>query len=541
MRQAQWSQSGLGPWRCALAVVCQPQPGVPRPQVGGGGLAHASLELFPESATQRAKQPSEQIAEKQLRKIRHNAFKKEMIEAAIKEHEKFCLGSQWDVHIDKKYINNLVQRKVEDAMQGFLINVEERRKRLRDLLEAEENQYLMEIQAGEVTKSIRCDEILQKTRRLREEREKEREHFVAKKRDQQFREQCEELRALLSLQDKQKVCEERKVQLAFNEELRKQQIIEDNMFIALWESDRLAKERREAQESCEKAKRDEQTVLCLDAQMASLNAQKEEAKRLKREEALFLEKRVAQLKLEDERARQEKRRKMLETRDILQKALQERNERLAQERAEDLYMDNKLLEIALQETRDEAQEMRQKKEDTTRETRLYQAYLKERQEAERNHEDEADKIIAADVAKIKAKKEAQLMLEKDARKRLMDDVMCTRRLQVIEKLEREAKEKDIDRELIMKGFEELERTSTENSMRKHQEKIDYRMHLLSQIEDQHKKRDAEKLAERKEYEAGLEATKFFNERIQEVLAAQKTEQEHIHPFRRTKNPLSKCI
>uniref|UniRef100_A0A5F8GBR2 Cilia- and flagella-associated protein 53 n=1 Tax=Monodelphis domestica TaxID=13616 RepID=A0A5F8GBR2_MONDO len=485
--------------------------------------------------SKRAKQPNELTAEKQLRRIRQNAFKKEMIEATIKDHEKFCLNSQWDVHIDKKYINKLVQRKVEDAMQGFLINVEERRKRLRELLEAEENQYLMEIQADEVTKTIQCGQILQKIQKLKEEREKERQNFVAKKRDQQFRQQCEELRILLSLQDKQKVCEERQAQLAFNEELRKQKIIEDNMFIALWESDRLAKERREAEESCEKEKREEQTILCLNAQMASLNAQKEEARRLKREEALLLEKKIAQLKLEEERARQEKRRKMLETRDILQKALQERNERLAQERAEDLYMDNKLLEIALQETRNEAQERRQKKEDSKRETNLYQAYLKELREVERNHEDEADKIIAADVAKIKAKKEAQLMLEKDARKRLMDDVLCTRKLQVIEKLEREAKEKDIDRELIMKGFEELERTSTDNSMRKQKERIDHRTQLLSQIEHQHQKRDAEKLAERKEYEAGLEATKFFNERIQEVLAAQKADQEHIHPFRRTKN------
>ncbi|XP_020827963.1 cilia- and flagella-associated protein 53 [Phascolarctos cinereus] len=481
----------------------------------------------------RAKPPKEQHAEKHLRKIRQNAFKKDAIEASIKENERFHLGVQWDMHIDRSFMNKLVQRKVEDAMQGFLINTEERRKRLRELLEAEENQYLTEIEAKENTAKIRQDEMREKVRVLREAREKERQDFVAKKRDQQFREHCDDLRNHLVQVHEKKVCEERAAQVAFNEELRKQKMIEEKLFIELWEHDRLAKEKRAADEAAEKAKRDEQTLLCLNAQMATLNAQKQEAKRLKEEEGLLVEKRTAQLKRDKEKERLEKQQKMHQTRDNLEKALQDRNDRLAQERAKELYLENKLLEIARQETRDENEELRQKKEDTEREVKLYQAYLNQCWEAERLHEDEADRIIAAESAKIKAKKDAQLMLEKDARKRLMDDVLATRQLQVIEKMEREAKEKVLDQELIMKGLEELNCEDAENYARKCRETLEYRKQLQAQIEHQHQIREAEKEAEKKEYEAGLMAKKELNERIQEVLAKYEADQEYIHPFRRT--------
>ncbi|XP_027724876.1 cilia- and flagella-associated protein 53 isoform X2 [Vombatus ursinus] len=408
----------------------------------------------------RAKPPKEQHGEKHLCKIIRNAFKKDAIEASIKENERFHLGVRWDMHIDQSFMDKLVQRKVEDAMQGFLINTEERRKRLRELLEAEENQYLTEIEAKENTAKIRQDEMREKVRVLREAREKERQDFVAKKRDQQFREHCDDLRNHLIQVHEKKVCEERAAQVAFNEELRKQKMIEEKLFIELWEHDRLAKEKRAADEAAEKAKRDEQTLLCLNAQMATLNAQKQEAKRLKEEESLLVE-------------------------------------------------------------------------DSEREGKLYQAYLNQCWEAERLQEDEADKIIAAESAKIKAKKDAQLMLEKDARKRLMDDVLATRRLQVIEKMEREAKEKVLDHELITKGLEELNREDAENYARKFRETLEYRKQLQAQIEHQQQIREAEKAAERKEYEAGLMAKKELNERIQEVLAKYEADQEHIHPFRRT--------
>ncbi|KAM9101161.1 cilia- and flagella-associated protein 53 [Sarcophilus harrisii] len=481
----------------------------------------------------RARPPKDQQAEKHLRKLRHDTYKKEAIENAMKENEKFHLGIEWDMHIDRISMNKNVQRQVEDAMQGVLLNTEERRNRLRELLEAEENQYLAEIQMKENSIKIRQDEMRRKVGVLKEAREKDRQDFVAKKRDQQFRAQCDELRLLLFQIHAKRVNEEREVQVAFNEELRRQKMLEEKLFADLWEHDRLAKEKRAADEASEKAKRDEQTLLCLNAQMASIMAQNQEAKRVKEEEALILEENIAQLKLERERERLEMKQRMRQMRDILQQALQDRNERLAQERAEELYLDNKFLEVARQETQDETEELRQKKEDLEREGKLYQAYLNQYRELKELDEERTDKIIAAEAEKIIAKQDLQVKLEKDARKRLMDDVLATRRLQVIEKMEREEKEKCLDEELIMKGFEELNCEDAENYARKFGETLEYRENLQAQIEHQQQLREAEKEAERKEYEAGLEARKEFGEKIQEALAKYEADQERLHPFRRT--------
>lgn len=82
-----------------------------------------------------------------------------------------------------------------------------------------------------------------------------------------------------------KVCEERKAQVAFNEELKRQKLVEEQMFSKLWEEDRLAKEKREAEEARRQKELVENTRLGLNAQITSIKAQRQAEQRLKEEEA----------------------------------------------------------------------------------------------------------------------------------------------------------------------------------------------------------------------------------------------------------------
>lgn len=68
-----------------------------------------------------------------------------------------------------------------------------------------------------------------------------------------------------------------------------------------------------------------------------------------------------------------------------------------------------------------------------REQKLYNQYLAQRHEEERAHEKELDKMLEEEKEKKMAEKERELRLEKEARKQLLNEVMCTRRLQVQEK------------------------------------------------------------------------------------------------------------
>lgn len=85
-----------------------------------------------------------------------------------------------------------------------------------------------------------------------------------------------------------KVVEERNAQVEFNQELKRQKLVEEQLFARLWEEDRLAKERREAEDQKRQRELVQNTRLGLDAQVTSIHAQREAARRMKEEEARFL-------------------------------------------------------------------------------------------------------------------------------------------------------------------------------------------------------------------------------------------------------------
>jgi hypothetical protein len=92
---------------------------------------------------------------------------------------------------------------------------------------------------------------------------------------------------LASIHEK-KVVEERNAQIEFNKELKRQKLVEEHLFARLWEEDRLAKERREAQEEKRQRELVQNTRLGLDAQVTSIQAQRQGARRMKEEEARIL-------------------------------------------------------------------------------------------------------------------------------------------------------------------------------------------------------------------------------------------------------------
>ncbi|KAK2094358.1 Cilia- and flagella-associated protein 53, partial [Saguinus oedipus] len=174
-------------------------------------------------------------------------------------------------------------------------------------------------------------------------------------------EHCEELRVELFCSHQKKVCEERKAQIAFNEELRRQKLVEEQMFSKLWEEDRLAKENREAQEKRRQKELMENTRLGLNAQITSIKAQRKAEQLLKEEEARLVESNNAQIKHENEQDKLKKQKAKQETRTILQKALQERIEHIQQEYREEQDLNMKLVQRALQDLQEEADKKKQKR------------------------------------------------------------------------------------------------------------------------------------------------------------------------------------
>lgn len=103
-----------------------------------------------------------------------------------------------------------------------------------------------------------------------------------------IRAQCEELRSTLSKRHQDQVCLERLEQLRHKEEIQKEKKAFDDMYAQLWEQDMLAKAAREEREAKKQHERNRDVLEVLQKQMAALEAQKEEALKLKEEEAQLL-------------------------------------------------------------------------------------------------------------------------------------------------------------------------------------------------------------------------------------------------------------
>ncbi|XP_045880153.1 methyl-CpG-binding domain protein 1 isoform X6 [Meles meles] len=483
----------------------------------------------------RAKPPKVHGAEQQLERIQRSHQKHHAILASIKSKERDRLKVEWDQHNDRKFVDSLVKARIKDAMQGFIINTEERRNKLHELLASEESGYLNEMQLKEETIKEKKDRMRDKTRLLKEKKEKERQDLVAEKLDQQFRERCEELRAELFCIHEKKVSEERKAQIAFNEELKRQKRVEEQMFSKLWEEDRLTKEKREAKEARRQKELVENTRLGLNAQITSIKAQRQAEQQLKEEEARFVENDKAQVKLENEQDKLKKQKAKQEIRAALQKALREKIEHIQQEYREEQDLDMKLVQRALQDLQEDADKKKQKREEMAREQEMYLQYVAQRREEERAQEKELDRILEAEKERKLAEKDKELRLEKEARRQLVNEVMCTRKLQVQEKLQRKAKEQEeraMEQERINEGLKELNREEKENFARRSSLAQEYRKQLQMQMSYQQQAREAQKEEERREFEAGVAANKICQDKIREILSFHQVLPRNIHPMRR---------
>ncbi|XP_050769602.1 cilia- and flagella-associated protein 53 [Gymnogyps californianus] len=489
----------------------------------------------PHSLALRAKPPKEQTSENFV--LAHRQKEKELLENAhfLKLYNQYRKVYEWQQRNEQKWLHSVVQRKVDATMQEYLAGTDERRERLRELLEAEESRYFTEMESLEETVLEKQEKMRERVKLLREKREKDRQQLVAEKREQQFREQCEELRIQWMKKHQKELCEDRLAQLALKEELKKQQKEEEQMFAELWKEDRLAKEKREAVEMQKSAEQNREILNALSAQVAVLSAHKEEAKRLKEEEARLLEEQQQLLKLENEQLQMEKLQKQKECRDMLLSAAQDKKNRLNEEKQGELALEMKILEKSLQEPQEDTEEKTKRKQELFKEQQTYLAYLAQQLEEEKRREKEVDKLLDEEMAKVWAKKAEQMRLEKEARKQLLKDVLNTRQLQIEEKLQRNAKEQEElaqGGKLLAEAITELKHTEEEKYARKVKEAKEYQEQLRAQIAYRQQARDAEEEEKQREYESGLAAERAYQEKVQDILSRPCEKLAKTHPLRR---------
>ncbi|KAM8960894.1 LOW QUALITY PROTEIN: cilia- and flagella-associated protein 53-like [Pelodytes ibericus] len=266
-----------------------------------------------------------------------------------KEDKSEYAKHKWERMTDYKIMHNTVQRRVSETMEAYETHLEERRERLKALLESEAMENIKRMEAMKESPLERQARIRARTRCLKAKTERERQAIVTEKLEQQFREHCEELRNMKSKMKLNEVCKERMAQLGLKDQLNRQRQEKEKLFAEIWEKD-IAKE-----ESNEKHAKQKYNAPCI-------QAHKMEGKRLNEEEAQLLEEERRLMKMEDERALREKRQKQSQVRSMLDKSIHMKMKRISLDQQDELALGMKIMDQIMQDPRDDSKEKHQRKE-----------------------------------------------------------------------------------------------------------------------------------------------------------------------------------
>ncbi|KAF4077462.1 hypothetical protein AMELA_G00208520 [Ameiurus melas] len=494
----------------------------------------------PHSLALQARQPSCRPSDYLIVERRKQEDARNDVLEFTKDHRACDVRMRWEMNTEQRMVSATIGRRVHEAMEQYEMSIDERREKLRKMLESEERELLREIDAKEDTVLDRQARMRERAKYLQEKRESERQKVVAEKLEQLFREQSEELRVVYMRRQLDEVCTERAAQIQTQREERQLQQEEEMLFAQLWEGDRLAKEQRENLQAQRQRENNLQQLAVLRIQMEAAEQQRLQAKQLKEEEAQLLRDQREMMRLEEQR---EQRRKLQDQENWckqLDTSLRLKMKRLAREQQEDLALDMSILELTLlTPVKDEKKEETLRKLELREEQRKYRQYLAEQLEEQRQHEAETEQLIEAELQQTWNRRAEQNRLAKEAKDRLMKDVMDTRRLQIQEHLERNA-QKQAE---LAKERDELNKTIQENKLLDEQEKTrlreagqQYQASLLAQILHKQQLCDVEQAKKDQEVQQSRMYQEQYDQKVQEILSRLTSRTTAVHPFRRRDRP-----
>merc|ERR1712168_232101 len=331
------------------------------------------------------------------------------IEAAVKlteGHLESGLKMKWETMTDKRIKNNQINRAVAMKLKERTIGLEERRQKLRVMLADEDAVYISQAYSLKETMEEKHARMRIKAMKLKEKREAERQAIVSQKLDQQWQNQCEELRSVLSRRHQDQVCKERQHQLNMLAEIERERQSEEAMYAELWERDRLAKAAREEQERAAAMKRNYDMLDVLQSQR-----RRNEIKKL------------GQIEEHDQTQRLKYRkelRKQMETSQIAQ----------TRDKQEELALETKILQDVVLEAEAEAKNEAMMKAQRKIEEASYHEYLKKQRNIDSERERKIEIAIQKDVELMESKKAAERKRKKEARASYLQEVLTCRKQQI---------------------------------------------------------------------------------------------------------------
>ncbi|KAM7368498.1 hypothetical protein PAMP_012837 [Pampus punctatissimus] len=447
----------------------------------------------------------------------------------------------WLQSSEQLLLRGAVDRHVKAALTRHKLSVEERRDRLRVVLEFEEQQLLQEMEEERETSVERQAKMRERAKTLRKRREGERQQLVSDKLEQLFRENCEELRSVQNKRRERQVCEEQAAQVKSREQQRQQQQHEEKLFNELWEADQWAKEDRERQRVQKKQQRDAEQLEGLKAQRMAAERQRQRDSELREKEARLLLQQQEVQQLQEQQEQQQRCQAQRARCWQLDHDVRLKMKRLCREQQDELQLDISILQQLLKEESDGRQEAAQRKAELRAEQQTYLQYQSDELQKQKREEEETELLIEEKLKEVWAKREEQHRLQLAARNGLISEVMNARRLQIQHKLDlnmQKQEELAKDRNELNRIIEEMKLMDKDEKRRKQQTCEAYRADLLAQMKHQKQLRFEQKAQAGREQQRGLIQLQLYQQKKNEILSRPQPTSIHKHPFRRAEGSRS---
>ncbi|XP_076228619.1 cilia- and flagella-associated protein 53 [Nomia melanderi] len=364
--------------------------------------------------------------------------------------------------------------------------VNERRQKLREVLLREQMSLTREVvdqaQHGD---DARMDEMRERTEQLRKQQEEQRLALVAAKRMQQYLARCPEIREQMAKKYTVEVKESNLIQMAENEAKRRENEEIEKLWHNLMLRDVEAKKEREVEEAKTRCLGGREVVMTLEKQIAGKLALEEQKKQIQEEDREY----VACLKEEMRKEELERLENERRKRDALKKELQGQvlgaKRRLAEKARREAEMDRLRDTLAAAELAKEKSKIKESSVVLRRELLAYLQYLEDVRKEEAMRDVAVDRIIEESAKEANARRDLAVKQFKEARKRVLQDVLRGRDEQMELQRQRERDEEEkrrLEREEMEKAIE----TEAKLTIYARQEDKDRKLRYKRDLEEQRK-------------------------------------------------------
>ncbi|KAM9446472.1 trichoplein keratin filament-binding protein [Clarias gariepinus] len=383
-------------------------------------------------------------------------------------------------------------------------SLEDRRERLRSMLQEENTQLEAELQASARDRSATLRQQQDRTEDLRSAREERRKKLAEELLKERWKMNNPELRKVESELHKDHVVSQWEVQQQHKKQAEEEAKEETRRFENEYErSRREALERTEEQES-RRREEERQRVEFLRQQMEELRLREEESRRLQQEEDALMSRRLEVEQMEEDRRRAEETRKKSEFGRSLSRQYRAQLKRRAQQVQEELEADRRILAALTEGEEEERRVESARRERAVADVAWMRKVLEEQLQVEREREAEFDLLYREEAQRVWDQREDQWERERRARERLMHEVLSVRQTQLQERMEEKRQAREECERKRAELLQQLEEEEAEKRQRREEseQRRTARMHdINAQVEQRRRKRwEEQQRLEREEAE-----------------------------------------